>query len=44
MVFIALGLCCCLWAFSGCSKWGIFFIEVWGLLIAGAPLVAEHGI
>ena len=29
-----LGLCCCVWAFSSCSEWG--------LLIAVASLVVEH--
>ena len=32
----ALGLRCCTWAFSSCSEWG--------LLIAMAPPVAEHGL
>ena len=44
-VFLAaLGLCCCAWAFSSCSKWGLLFIAVRGLLIAVASLVAEHGL
>ena len=38
----ALGLRCCAWAFSSCSKWGLRFITVHGLLIAVASLVAEH--
>ena len=38
----ALGLHCCAWAFSSCSKQGLFFAVVHGLLIAVASLVAEH--
>ena len=34
---IWLSLCCCAWAFSGCSEWGPLFIVVPGLLI-----VVEH--
>ena len=37
-----LGLCCCMQAFSRCSKRGLLFIAVRGLLIAVASLVAEH--
>ena len=40
----ALGLCCCVLAFSSCSKRGLLFIVVCGLLIAVASLVAEHGL
>ena len=39
-----LGLHCCVWAFSGCSEWGLLFVVVRGLLIAVASLVAEHGL
>ena len=39
-----LGLCCCTWAFSSCSKQGLLFVVVRGLLIAVASLVAEHGL
>ena len=39
-----LGLCCCTRAFSSCSEWGLLFVAVRGLLIAVAPLVAEHGL
>ena len=35
-------LCCCAWAFSSCSQWGLLFVAVCGLLIAVASLVAEH--
>ena len=40
----ALGLRCCVWAFSSCSEWGLLFIAVHGLLTAVASLVAEHGL
>ena len=39
-----LGLCCCTRAFSSCSEWGLLFVAVRRLLIAVAPLVAEHGL
>ena len=39
----ALGLCCYAQAFSSCSKQGLLFISVHGLLIEVASLVAEHG-
>ena len=42
-LFLAeLGLCCCAQAFSSCWEWGLLFVEVRGLLIAVASLVAEH--
>ena len=37
----ALGLVA-VWAFSSCSKQGLLFIAVHGLLIAVASLVVEH--
>ena len=40
----ALGLCCCVWAFSGCGERALLFVAVRGLLIAVASLVAEHGL
>ena len=40
----ALGLCCCAQAFSSCGERGLPFVEVHGLLIAVASLVAEHGL
>ena len=40
----ALGLRCCVRAFSSCSEWGLLFIAVCGLLIAVASLVAEDGL
>ena len=38
----ALGLRCCVWAFSSCSERGLLFVVVRRLLIAVASLVAEH--
>ena len=38
----ALGLRCCVWAFSSCGERGLLFVAVRGLLIAVASLVAEH--
>ena len=44
-LFLAvLGLCCCARAFSSCSKRGLLFVVVRGLLIAVASLVVEHGL
>ena len=40
----ALGHCCCAWAFSSCSEWGLLFVAVHGLLIVVASFVAEHGL
>ena len=40
----ALGLRCCLQAFSSCGEWGLFFVTVCRLLIAVAPLVEEQGL
>ena len=40
----ALGLRCCVWAFSSCSEQGLLFVAVHGLLIAVPSLVAEHGL
>ena len=40
----ALGLRCCPRGFSSCSKRGLLFVVVRGLLIAVASLVAEHGL
>ena len=40
----ALGLRCCLRAFSSCGERGLLFIAVRRLLIAVASLVAEHGL
>ena len=41
---VALGLCCCAWAFSSCGEWGLLFVVVYLLLIAVVSLVAEHGL
>ena len=40
----ALGLPCCVRAFSSCGERGLLFVAVRGLLIAAASLVAEHGL
>ena len=40
----ALGLCCCMQAFSSCGERGLLFIALHGLLIVVASLVAEHGL
>ena len=40
----ALGLHCCMWAFSSCSERALLFVAVHGLLIAVASPVAEHGL
>ena len=40
----ALSLHHCAWAFSSCGEQGLLFVEVCGLLIAVASLVAEHGL
>ena len=40
----ALGLRCCVRAFSSCGQRGLLFIAVRGLLIAVASLVVEHGL
>ena len=38
----ALGLRCCVQAFSSCGKWGLLFVAVHVLLIAVASDAAEH--
>ena len=38
----ALGLRCCMRAFSSCREWGLLFLVVHVLLIAVASLVAEQ--
>ena len=40
----ALGLRCCVQAFSSCNDRGLLFIAVLGLLIVVASLVVEHGL
>ena len=44
LFFAALGLRCCVRAFSSCGERGLLFVAVCGLLIAAASLVAEHGL
>ena len=39
----ALGLRCCVWAFSSCGKQELLFIAVHGLLIAVASLLRSMG-
>ena len=38
----ALGLCCCLQAFSNCGEQGLLFVALHGLLIAVASPVVEQ--
>ena len=40
----ALGLHCCMRAFSNCGEQGLLFVVVHRLLIVVASLVAEHGL
>ena len=40
----ALGLRCCVRAFSSCGERGLLFVAVRRLLIAVASLVVEHGL
>ena len=39
-----LHLCCCIQAFSSCSKQGLLFVAVGELLIAVASLVSKHSL
>ena len=39
---VVLHLCCCIWAFSSCSEWGLLFVVLHRLHIEVAFLVAEH--
>ena len=41
---VALGLHCCMRAFSCCSEQGLLFMAVNGFLFVAASLVAEHTI
>ena len=43
LLLVALGLGCCMWAFSSCGEQGLLFVAEHGLLIAVASLV-EHGL
>ena len=40
----ALGLHCCMRAFSSCGEWELLFVAVHRLLIVVASLVEEHGL
>ena len=42
LFLVALGLRCCVQAFSSCGERGLLFVVVCGLLIVVASLVAEH--
>ena len=42
-IFVVLVICCCGWALSSCSEWGLLFAVVHRLFIAEAALLAEHG-
>ena len=44
LFLVALGLRCCLWAFSSGGEQGLLFVAVRRLLIAVASLVAELGL
>ena len=37
-----LGLCCCRWAFSSHSQWGLLLVVVHRLLLVAAAPVVEH--
>ena len=41
---VALGLHCCMQAFSGCGEQGPLFFAVRGLLTVVASTVVEHGL
>ena len=42
LFILALGLLCCTWTFSSCSKWGLLFVVVPGLLITVSSLVEQR--
>ena len=44
LFLVALGLHCCVQAFSSCGERGPLFVAVCGLLIVVSSLVAEHGL
>ena len=44
LLLAALGLLCCVRAFSGCGEQGLLFVALSGLLIAVASLVVDHGL
>ena len=41
-ILAALGLCCCMWAFSSCGQQGLLFVAMRGPLIVAASLAVEH--
>ena len=42
LFLVTLGLCCCVWAFSSCSKQGLLSVVVGRFFIAVASLGVEH--
>ena len=40
-ILVAVGLCCCMWAFSSCGELGLLFIAVHGFLLVVASPVVE---
>ena len=44
LFLVALGLRCCMQAFSSCGEQGLLFVAALSLLIAVASLVLEHGL
>ena len=44
LFLVALGLHCCVWAFSNFGEQGLLFVAVRRLLFVVASLVAEHGL
>ena len=44
LLLAALGLRCCVQAFSSCGEQGLLFVVVRRLLTVVASLVAEHGL
>ena len=41
LFLVALGLCCCVQAFSSCIVWGLLFMVVHRFLIVVASVVVE---
>ena len=39
---LALGLCCCTWAFSNCREWGLLFVVMCRPLTVVASLTGEQ--
>ena len=42
LILAALGLHCCVWAFSSCGEHGLLFVAVRRLLIAVVSVVVAH--